>query len=127
MFLPNFERREFMLAARPGPPSRVNARMDTIVRKPLGKERDFIPVGVVPRDYARVNHVDVVKMAERPLEEGRSFMFSGRSVLLSRIRTILNLHQNAVSPLRADANVYLVLAIVKVEVVTNVPYYPPQF
>jgi hypothetical protein len=54
-------------------------------------------------------------------------MFSGRSVLFSRIQTILNLHQNAVSPLRADANVYLVLAIVKVEVVTNVPFYSPQF
>ena len=59
-------------------------------------------------------------LTERPLEQGRSFMFSGRSVLFSRIQTILNLHHNAVSPLRADANVYLVLAIVKVEVVTNV-------
>jgi hypothetical protein len=68
VFLPDFERREFMLAAQPGQPSRVNARMDAIVRKPLGTERDFIPVGVVSKDYALVNHVEVVEAAPKALE-----------------------------------------------------------
>lgn len=43
--------------------------MDAIVRKPLGRERDFIPVGVVSKDYALVNHVAVVETAAKALED----------------------------------------------------------
>ena len=45
--IPDFERRSFALTQPGNELTRINDRLDTIVRKPFGKDHNFIPVGVV--------------------------------------------------------------------------------
>jgi len=49
--IPAFERRGFGLTPPGNELSRLNERLDTIVRLPFGEDKTFIPVGVVSKDY----------------------------------------------------------------------------
>jgi len=65
--VPEFERREFRLPEASGENPCVNARLDTIVRKPFGEDRNHVPVGTVSKDYALVPHGDVLDSASKAL------------------------------------------------------------
>jgi hypothetical protein len=58
--IPTFERRSFALTQPDEQRSRLNEHQDVIVRMPIDTDSDFIPVGVVSKEYALVQHVDVV-------------------------------------------------------------------
>ena len=61
--IPAFERCGFGLTQADNQLSRLNKRLDTIVRRPFGDDKAFVPVGVVSKDYALVQHgavLDVV-------------------------------------------------------------------
>jgi hypothetical protein len=45
----------------------MNKRLDTIVRRPFGDDPNFIPVGVVSKEYSLVPHSDVLNVAEEAL------------------------------------------------------------
>jgi len=66
--IPAFERRSFALTQPGEDQSRLNERLDTIVRLPFGKDRSFVPVGVVSKDYTLVPHVAVLDVAARALD-----------------------------------------------------------
>ena len=68
-FLPEFERRSFALTQPGNDRSRLNERLDTIVRRPFGEDGSFIPVGVVSKGYTLVPHHSVVAVARRVLGE----------------------------------------------------------
>ena len=47
--------------------SRLNERLDTIVRKPTADDRTYVPVGVVSKEYTLVQHDEIVDIAEEAL------------------------------------------------------------
>jgi len=67
--IPTFERHGFGLS-QPGNEhtTRLNERLDTIVRQPFGEDKTFIPVGVVSKDYALVSHTSVLDVAIQAIE-----------------------------------------------------------
>lgn len=65
--IPAFERRSFGLTQPDNESSRLNERLDTIVRLPFGDDQTFIPVGVVSKDYALVPHGAVFDIAREAL------------------------------------------------------------
>ncbi len=68
-YLPIFERRAFS-ARKPGSlKSGSNERFDMIVRKPLGDDVDYIPVGIVSKTYALVPHQLVLNAAVKALHD----------------------------------------------------------
>lgn len=67
--IPNFERRPFALPQAGPERSRPNERLDTIVRKPFDRDPNFIPVGIVSKEYALVPHTDVLKCCSKALEK----------------------------------------------------------
>ncbi len=66
--IPNFERRTFALADPSAELSRLNQRLDTIVRKPFRDDQTFVPVGVVSKEYVLIPHNEVVDIAEGALK-----------------------------------------------------------
>lgn len=70
-FVPEFERRSFALTQPGNGCSRVNGRLDTIVRRPFGDDQGFIPVGVVSKGYTLVPHLTVLDVAEKALAEAK--------------------------------------------------------
>lgn len=70
-FMPEFERRTFALTQPGGDNTRLNERLDMIVRKPCGEDPSFIPVGVLSREYSLVQHTDVLDIAAKALEEAK--------------------------------------------------------
>jgi hypothetical protein len=66
--IPTFERRAFGLTQNGNEHSRRNDRLDTIVRLPFGADQNFIPVGVVSKDYALVTHDSILNFAAYALE-----------------------------------------------------------
>jgi hypothetical protein len=66
-YLPEFERRSFALTQPGNERSLMNKRLDTIVRRPFGDDPNFIPVGVVSKEYSLVPHSDVLNVAEEAL------------------------------------------------------------
>ena len=66
--IPTFERRSFGLTQADGKRSRLNEHQDIIVRAPIGADSDFVPVGVVSKEYALVQHHAVVDVVLRALE-----------------------------------------------------------
>ncbi|MDD2389292.1 MAG: DUF932 domain-containing protein [Desulfobacterales bacterium] len=70
-FVPEFERRAFALTQPGNERSRINERLDTIVRRPFGDDHSFIPVGVVSKGYALVPHLAVLDVAEKALDEAK--------------------------------------------------------
>jgi hypothetical protein len=70
-YIPEFERRSFGLTQPGNDRSRLNERLDTIVRLPFEDDANFIPVGVVSKDYALVPHTEVLDVATRVLETAK--------------------------------------------------------
>ena len=69
--LPVFERRPFS-ARKPGSLQLgFNERFDMIVRKPLGADVDYIPVGIVSKTYALVQHQVVLDAAVKALQDAK--------------------------------------------------------
>lgn len=69
--IPTFERRGFSLTQPGNERSRLNERLDTIVRLPLGEDKTFIPVGVVSKGYTLVQHMEVLDVAAKALSEAK--------------------------------------------------------
>jgi len=69
--VPKFERRGFGLTQADNQISRLNERLDMIVRKPFGEDKFFVPVGVVSKDYVLVQHNDVLDFAVAALDEAK--------------------------------------------------------
>lgn len=70
-FIPDFERRSFALTQPENDRSRINERLDTIVRRPFGDDPSCVPIGVVSRGYTLVSHAaifDAVTQALRAVE-----------------------------------------------------------
>jgi hypothetical protein len=70
-FLPDFERRSFAITQPDNEHSRLNERLDTIVRRPFRDDPGFIPVGVVSKEYALVQHTDVLDVAVQALSDAK--------------------------------------------------------
>jgi len=68
LYIPEFERRSFALIQPGEDHTRINERMDTIVRKPTEDDPNFVPVGVVSKEYALVPHTEVLNIAAKALE-----------------------------------------------------------
>jgi hypothetical protein len=66
--IPDFERRSFSLVQPGGAHTCPNERFDTIVRLPFEGDGNFIPVGVVSKEYTLVPHSAVFDMAVKALE-----------------------------------------------------------
>jgi len=66
--IPDFERRSFVLTQSGNEMTRINDRLDTIVRKPFGQDQNFIPVGVVSKEYTLVPHANVLDVTAKALE-----------------------------------------------------------
>ncbi len=66
--IPDFERRSFALEQPGIERTRLNERLDTIVRKPTIDDPNFVPVGVVSKEYVLVPHAEVLKIARKALE-----------------------------------------------------------
>jgi hypothetical protein len=66
--IPGFERRPFSLPQPEDRATRLHGRLDTIVRKPIGNDSDYVPVGVVSKDYALIQHLTVVDTAAAALQ-----------------------------------------------------------
>jgi hypothetical protein len=69
--VPTFERRSFALTQPGNERSRLNERLDTIVRLPFREDQNFIPVGVVSKDYALVPHTAVLDVAKTALDDAK--------------------------------------------------------
>jgi hypothetical protein len=65
--LPEFERRCFALTQSTQEQSRLNERLDMVVRRPFGDDPNFVPIGVVSKDYALVPHAAVLDAASAAL------------------------------------------------------------
>src|SRR4051812_24099261 len=65
--VPDFERRNFGLTQLDNQSTRLNNRLDTIVRVPFGEDKTFVPVGVVSKDYVLVPHTAVLDIATASL------------------------------------------------------------
>lgn len=70
-FLPDFERRSFALTQSGDERSRLNERLDMIVRKPFDKDNTFLPIGVVSKGYTLVPHQRVIEVATRALVDAK--------------------------------------------------------
>jgi hypothetical protein len=66
--IPEFERWGFGLPQPGCQRSALNKRLDTIVRCPFEDDDNFMPVGVVSKDYALVPHTEVLDFAEQALD-----------------------------------------------------------
>ena len=69
--IPAFERRGFALTQPGNEMSRLNDRLDMIVRLPFGEDNTFIPIGVVSKDYALVPHGAVLDAATKALADAK--------------------------------------------------------
>jgi hypothetical protein len=69
--IPSFERRGFGLAQPGENRSRVNEHQDVIVRTPIGDDKDYVPVGVVSKDYSLVQHLGVVDVVVEALKASK--------------------------------------------------------
>lgn len=69
--LPRFERRSFSLTQAGGEQTRLNERLDTIVRLPIGDDLTTVPIGVVSKDYQLVPHTAVFESAAEALRVAR--------------------------------------------------------
>jgi len=66
---PSFERRCFGLTQAGGEQTRLNERLDTVVRLPFREDNMTIPVGVVSKGYALIQHTNVLDEATSALKD----------------------------------------------------------
>jgi hypothetical protein len=88
-YIPTFERRGFALAQNGNERSRLNKRLDTIVRLPLGDDKTFIPVGVVSKDYTLVPHDAVIDITEEALDDAKISPSNVKAELINCLIIIL--------------------------------------
>jgi len=69
--IPTFERRPFSLSMPGDEPPGINAQLDTIVRKPFDGDKAFMPVGIVSKEYAFVQHATVLEVATQALKDAK--------------------------------------------------------
>lgn len=69
--IPAFERRGFGLTQTGNERTRLNDRLDTIVRLPFGEDKTVTRVGVVSKDYALVPHTAVLDVAIHALDAAK--------------------------------------------------------
>ncbi len=67
--IPEFDRRSFSLVHPGGEHTCLNTRLDTIVRLPFSGDDNYIPVGVVSKEYTLVPHAAILGMIEKALEK----------------------------------------------------------
>jgi len=67
MHIPEFERRSFGLTQENGGYSRLNRRLDMIVRKPTDFDPNHVPIGVVSKGYTLVPHTQVIGVVQKAL------------------------------------------------------------
>lgn len=67
-YIPTFERRCFALTQTDYKMSRLNENLDTIVRLPFGDDQNYIPVGVVSKHYILVQHLEIIDVVTKALE-----------------------------------------------------------
>ena len=67
--IPDFDRRGFGLGQSGEGPSRLNKRLDAIIRLPFRGDETFIPVGVVSKDYVLVPHKAVLDVATKSFKD----------------------------------------------------------
>jgi hypothetical protein len=65
--IPEFERRSLGLTQKNGGHSRLNGRLDMIVRRPTPFDQNYIPIGVVSKGYTLVPHTQVVQVVQEAL------------------------------------------------------------
>ncbi|MFZ4398020.1 MAG: DUF932 domain-containing protein [Kiritimatiellia bacterium] len=65
--IPTFERRPFTLNLPSAESIGVNSQLDTIVRQPFGEDKSFMPVGIVSKEYAFLQHTAVLDVAVKAL------------------------------------------------------------
>lgn len=70
-YIPDVERRSFSLTQPDNTYTSLNNRLDMIVRKPHGEVANFIPIGVVSKDYVLVRHAEVIDTAIAALEQSK--------------------------------------------------------
>lgn len=69
--IPIFERRTFAITQPDNQRSRLNEKLDTIVRLPLGDDQSYVPIGVVSKAYTLVQHKEVFEAATKALEDSK--------------------------------------------------------
>ena len=67
-YIPEFERCRFSLAQPGSEHTCFNERLDAIVRCPVQDDENYIPVGVVSKDYTLVQHIAIFDVAVQALE-----------------------------------------------------------
>ncbi len=67
-YVPIFQRRTFGLTQPSNNSSRLNQHLDIIVRLPFQEDENFVPVGMVSKNYILVQHIDVVDVAAQALK-----------------------------------------------------------
>lgn len=70
-YLPSFERRCFGLTQAGDKQTRLNERLDIVVRLPFREDKTVVPVGVVSKGYALVPHTRVLDVAIKALEAAK--------------------------------------------------------
>lgn len=78
-YIPEFERRSLSLTQPGNHQTRINEHLDTIVRKPTQDDPDYIPIGVVSKEYTLIPHSEVLKVA--------TDTFKNTGINLSKIQT----------------------------------------
>lgn len=63
--VPSFERRRFGLTQPNERWSRLNKRLDTIVRQPFGEDQTYVPIGVVSSEYSLLPHTAFWMLQEK--------------------------------------------------------------
>jgi hypothetical protein len=66
--VPDFDRQDFTLGNKSEQPNLPNARLDTIIRKPFGTERAFVPIGIVSKEYVLIKHAEVIETATEAMK-----------------------------------------------------------
>jgi len=61
--IPEFNRHSFGLLQKGETATRLNERLDVIIRQPVDDDDDFVPVGIVSKGYVLVPHRHVAAMA----------------------------------------------------------------
>ena len=69
--IPDFERRSFGLYQQGNNHTRLNERLDMIVRKPYKQDDTFVPIGVVSKEYQLVPHKEVFGVVAEALQKNK--------------------------------------------------------
>ena len=69
--IPSFERRSFGLIQPDMQHSTFNENLDLIVRLPQGEDNNYIPIGVVSKEYSLVQHTEILDKAIAGLKSAK--------------------------------------------------------